>query len=132
MSDVLEFFRQKEPRFNDVDDAVLSKFIWETFPDFRQHVPFRAYYMRKNPPESLQPVRPSIYSEPSPKGPTAQEEDFQLLKDTSERMNVSMFGKPETRKMALQSMAVARGSTPLYEKSPFEPLKQLPSQRGKT
>ena len=35
---VLEFFRTKEPKFNDVDDESLTKFIREKYPEFRSEL----------------------------------------------------------------------------------------------
>lgn len=55
MSSVLEYVRQKDPRFNDVPDDELSAYIARKDPRFLQDEEFRQEHMRLNPSPSLQP-----------------------------------------------------------------------------
>lgn len=48
MSDVLDFFRSKEPRFNDVPDDKLTQFIGDRYPDFLKNKEFSDDYEKYN------------------------------------------------------------------------------------
>lgn len=58
MSAVLDFFRAREPRFNEVPDAELTRFIGEQYPQFFQDREFADSFAQQAP--SLQPVAPGL------------------------------------------------------------------------
>ena len=47
MSDVLEYFRSKEPKFREVPDSELATFIGNQYPEFLQDEEFSKLYKRK-------------------------------------------------------------------------------------
>lgn len=71
MSQVLDFFRQQEPRFKDVSDEDLSDFIGQNYPEFFRDKEFNDEFSRHAP--SLGGVAPGQPIVPEPK-PQAEPE----------------------------------------------------------
>lgn len=141
MSAVLNYFRQKDSRFNAVPDDELISYIGQRRPEFLQDQEFNTEFQRVKPPPSLQPEFAKAFAPSQPE--LTQEDKLRIKAQEDEQFRqtfeatVDLVGDDPGKRAALQAahrqVMRERGVTVLDEPelaSATKPLVDIPRVTG--